>query len=135
MMAPPMQAITALYAALIAIILLVLAVRVSSFRLRLKVDLGDGGDPRLQRAVRAHGNAVEWSLPVLVLMLIAELNRADTLLLHACGIVLVVARVLHGFGVSRAFGLGRFWGIGLSWIVLAVLAIWNLWAFFRLGLR
>ena len=135
MMQPPMPAITALYAALIALILLALAVRVSSFRLRLKVDLGDGGDPRLQRAVRAHGNAVEWSLPVLVLMLIAELNRADPVLLHACGIVLVVSRVLHGFGLSRTFRLGRFWGIGLSWIVLAVLAIWNLWAFFRVGLR
>ena len=100
-MQPPMPAITALYAALVALVLLVLAVRVSSLRMRLKVGLGDGGDPGLQRAVRAHANAVEWALPVLLLMLIAELNRAVPLLLHACGIVLIVARVLHGFGLTR----------------------------------
>jgi uncharacterized membrane protein YecN with MAPEG domain len=134
-MQPPMPAITALYAALVALVLLVLAVRVSSLRMRLKVGLGDGGDPGLQRAVRAHANAVEWALPVLVLMLIAELNRAVPLLLHACGIVLIVARVLHGFGLTRRSSFGRFWGIGLTWSVLAVLAVWNLWAFLRLGIR
>lgn len=135
MMQPPMPAITALYAALVALVLLVLAVRVSSLRMRLKVGLGDGGDPGLQRAVRAHANAVEWALPVLVLMLIGELNRADPLLLHACGIVLIVARILHGFGLTRRSAFGRFWGIGLTWTVLAVLAVWNLWAFLRLGVR
>src|SRR5438105_14686515 len=133
MMPPPMPAITALYAALVALILLVLAVRVSSFRRRLKVGFGDGGDPALQRAVRAHANAVEWALPVLVLMLIAELNRASPLLLHGCGIVLIVARILHGAGVSQVAGMsfGRFYGIGLTWAVLLVLAVWDLWAFLR----
>jgi uncharacterized membrane protein YecN with MAPEG domain len=135
MMQPPLPAITALYAALVALILLVLAVRVSSLRMRLKVGLGDGGDPGLQRAVRAHGNAVEWALPVLVLMLIAELNRAAPFLLHACGVALIVARILHGFGVTRRSAFGRFWGIGLTWTVLLVLALWNLWAFVRLAAR
>src|SRR5919106_6880968 len=115
MMQPPMPVITALYAALVALVLLVLALRVSSVRMRLKINLGDGGDPGLQRAVRAHANAVEWALPVLVLMLIAELNRATPLFLHACGIVLVLARILHGAGLSRVSGMssGRFVGIGL----------------------
>jgi uncharacterized membrane protein YecN with MAPEG domain len=136
-MPPPLPAITALYAGLVALILLVLAARVSTFRRRLRIGLGDGGDPALQRAVRAHANAVEWVLPVLMLMLIAELNRAGPLLLHASGIVLIVARLLHAGGLTRVPGMsfGRVWGIGLTWAVLAVLAIWNVWAFVRLGFR
>ena len=133
MMQPPMPAITALYAALVALLVLVLAMRVSSVRWRLKIGMGDGGDPVLRRAVRAHANAIEWALPVLVLLLIAELNRAGPLLLHACGIVLIVGRILHAIGVSRGSGMsfGRFWGTGLMWILVAVLAVWDLWAFIR----
>jgi uncharacterized membrane protein YecN with MAPEG domain len=53
MIPPPMPAITALYAALIAVILLVLALRVSSFRIRAKINLGHGGNPRRVLAVLA----------------------------------------------------------------------------------
>jgi uncharacterized membrane protein YecN with MAPEG domain len=136
MMQPPMPAITAFYAGLIALLLLVLAARVSTFRRRLKVSLGDGGDPIMQRAVRAHANAFEWALPVLLLMLLAELDRAGPVFLHLCGIVLIVARLLHAGGVLRVPGLsfGRTVGIGLNWAVLAVLAVWDVWAFLRLAL-
>ena len=129
----PMPAVTALYAALVALLLLVFALRVSSFRRSLGVGIGDGGHDALARAIRVHANAVEWALPVLFLLLVAELNRAAPLLLHACGVALVVARVLHGIGLSRRSGVstGRFAGIAITWIVLIVLALWNLWAFAR----
>ena len=105
----------------------------SSFRRSLRVGIGDGGHDTLARAIRVHANAVEWAVPVLFLLLVAELNRASPLLLHACGIALVVARVLHGFGLSRRSGLspGRFAGIAITWTVLIVLALWDLWAFVR----
>jgi uncharacterized membrane protein YecN with MAPEG domain len=61
----PMPAIAALYAGLIALMLLVLAIPVSRLRHSLKVGLGDGGDARLARAIRAHANTVEWALPTL----------------------------------------------------------------------
>jgi uncharacterized membrane protein YecN with MAPEG domain len=129
----PMPAVTALYAALIALWLLVLAARVSLGRRRFKVGLGDGGHVELQRAIRAHANAAEWALPVLLLLLIAELTRASPLLLHACGIALVVGRVLHGVGLwsSSGYSFGRFAGTGLTWLTLLVLALWDLWAFVR----
>ena len=133
----PMPAIAALYGALVALLLLVLALAVSRLRRALGVGLGDGGDPRLARAIRAHGNAVEWAVPAILLLLIAELTRASPLLLHACGIALVVGRVLHAMGLSRSGGAstGRFVGTALSWTALAALALWNLWAFARLALR
>lgn len=100
------------------------------------IGIGDGGNSQLARAIRIHANAVEWALPVLLLMLIAELNRAPALLLHACGVVLIIARVLHAYGLRRSAGrsTGRFAGAGLTWATLLVLAVWNLWAFLRLAL-
>ena len=131
-----MPAIAALYAGLIGILLIALAAGVSRLRRRHKVGLGDGGNRDLQRAIRVHGNAVEWAVPALLLLLVAELNRAPPLLLHACGIAIVLGRVLHAFGLSRSGGVsfGRFVGTGLSWGALAVLSVWSVWAFLRLAL-
>ncbi|HEX4883315.1 MAG TPA: MAPEG family protein, partial [Casimicrobiaceae bacterium] len=129
--------VTALYAGAIGVLLIVLAALVSRLRRARKVGLGDGGDRDLQRAIRVHGNAVEWALPGLALLLVAELNRAAPLLLHACGIAIVAGRVLHAFGLSRTGGVsfGRFVGSGLSWTAVGVLALWCLWAFVRTLLR
>lgn len=133
MIPPPMPVVTALYTAVVALLLLVFAVRVSRFRRSLGVGIGDGGHEALARAIRVHANAVEWALPVLFLLLVAELNRASPLLLHACGVALIVARVLHGLGLSRRSGVstGRFAGTAITWIVLIVLALWDAWAFVR----
>jgi uncharacterized protein len=125
--------VTALYAGLYALLLLVLAAGVSRLRGRLKVGLGDGGHAPLTRAIRAHGNAVEWGLPLLLLMLVAELNHASHLFLHVCGIVFLLARVAHAVGLSSHGGesKGRVVGTAVSWLVLTVLALWNIGAFLR----
>jgi uncharacterized protein len=130
----PMPAIAAFYAGLTGLLLIVLALRVSLLRMRLKVGLGDGGDETLRRAIRVHANAVEWALPILLLLALAELNRAPPLLLHACGIALLIGRVTHALGVSRqSKSSGRFVGIGLNSAALIVLAIWDILAFVRLA--
>ena len=130
----PMPAVTALYAGLVGLLLLILAARISGLRHKLKIGIGDGGDRLLERAIRAHGNAVEWGLPAIVLLLVADLNRAPAVLLHLCGLAIIVGRVLHAFGLSRAGGhsFGRFSGSALSWGAVAVLAVWCVWAFARL---
>ena len=92
---------TALYAALLALLGCALAVRVLMLRLRLQASLGDGGDPRLRRAVRAHGNFAEYVPLALLLMLLLELNGAGAWLLHAGGILLLVSRAVHAYGVSQ----------------------------------
>jgi hypothetical protein len=129
----PMPMISALYAGIFALLLLALAVLVSRRRRRMGIGLGAGGDAQLERAIRAHANAVEWGLPLLLLLLIAEENRASPALLHACGIVFILARVVHAAGLSRRSGYstGRFAGTALTWIVLAVLAVWDIVAFLR----
>ena len=129
----PMPLISALYTGIYALLLVALAVMVSRRRLRTRIGLGAGGDAQLERAIRVHANAVEWGLPLLLLLLIAEENRAPPLLLHVCGIVFILARVVHAAGLSRASGhsTGRSAGITLTWVVLTVLAVWDILAFLR----
>ncbi|GIK87919.1 MAG: MAPEG family protein [Burkholderiales bacterium] len=128
-----MPHVTALYAGLVGVLLLVLAALVSRLRRARRVGLGDGGDRDLQRAIRVHGNAVEWAVPGVLLLLVAELNRAHPWLLHLCGVALVAGRVLHAAGLTRTAGVsfGRFVGSGLSWTAVLVLALWCAWAFAR----
>ncbi|HYT97321.1 MAG TPA: MAPEG family protein, partial [Casimicrobiaceae bacterium] len=129
----PMPAIAAFYAGLTGLLLIVLALRVSARRMRLKVSLGDGGDDSLRRAIRVHANAVEWALPILLLLVLAELNRAPPLLLHICGIALLIGRITHALAVSRTTkSSGRFVGIGLNSAALIVVAVWDILAFVRL---
>ncbi|MBK9117336.1 MAG: MAPEG family protein [Betaproteobacteria bacterium] len=124
--------ITALYAGLCALVLLALAARVIRLRWALRVGIGDGGERALGRAIRVHGNAVEYVPIALVLLLIAELDHASPALLHACGGVLVAARVLHAVGLSRTAGASwpRMVGTTGTAIVIAVLAVHGIAAFF-----
>jgi uncharacterized membrane protein YecN with MAPEG domain len=128
----PMPLISALYTGVFALLLIALAL-LSRRRRSMGIGLGAGGDAQLERAIRVHANAVEWGLPLLLLLLIAEENRASPLLLHVCGIVFILARVVHAAALSRVSGssVGRSTGIALTWAVLTVLAVWNIVAFLR----
>ncbi len=123
--------ITGLYAALCALLILMLSFRIVSLRRRLRVGMGDGGDAGLARAIRAQANAIEYIPVLLVMLLIAENNGAGVIFVHACGIVLVLARLLHALGLSGSAGtsIGRFWGTLGTWLLLLVLAGQLLWSY------
>jgi uncharacterized membrane protein YecN with MAPEG domain len=84
--------------------------------------LGDGGDGELLRRIRGHGNFAEYVPFILLMMAMLELTRHSTLLLHALGITLLVARVLHGVALSFTgqWKFGRFWGTALTFGLLLV---------------
>ncbi len=125
--------ITGLYAALLALLLLGLAIRVVVLRWRTKTGIGDGGDRGLARAIRVHGNLIEYVPIALVLLLVAELGGASPTLLHTCGIGLVAARIVHAGGLSRSAGASpeRVAGTVATFTVIAVLAAVDLAAFLR----
>ena len=125
--------ITAFYAGLLALLMLLLAIRVIRLRWKLRVGLGDGGDKAMSRAIRVHGNATEHVPIALILMLAAELGRASPMLLHGCGIVLIVSRVLHAMGLGRSAGAssGRMAGTIGTVGVIVVLAAVDIAAFLR----
>lgn len=111
--------ITALYAALLALLLVALAGHVVHIRIREKIALGDASNKAMLRAVRVHANAVE-NIPIaLVLMLLLELNGGSAVALHAYGEVLFVARLMHAYGMvqKRTTNRWRQFGIVLTWLV------------------
>lgn len=120
--------ITMFYAGVLALLLLAMSFRLVSLRRRLRVGLGSGGDEALERQMRAHGNFCEYVPIALILLLLLEASTvASVWLLHGLGIVLVVARILHGFfGLNRQSGtsFGRFWGTALSWLVIALTGLY-----------
>lgn len=90
-----------LYAALIAVLYLVLTFRTITLRGRLRVALGDGGDKGLQRAIRAHANFAEYVPLALVLLLLVELSGSSPMVVHSLGAALLLGRTLHAISVSR----------------------------------
>jgi uncharacterized membrane protein YecN with MAPEG domain len=117
--------VTPLYAGLLALWLMVLSLRVIDQRRSARVSLGDGGNPGLQRAIRGQANFCEYVPLALLLLVILELSRFSIYALHAIGIGLVIARVLHGYALSftRDFAFGRYWGAVLTFVVIIAEAL------------
>lgn len=53
----------------------------------------------LQR-IRQHGNCVEWSSFILIMMILAEGMGAPSLYIHISGALLLVGRIAHPFGLK-----------------------------------
>ena len=77
--------ITALYAALSGFLIIALAANVVRLRLAKKVSLGDGGHKDVSRAIRAHGNTIEYIPLALILMALLEINGGGSTALHLYG--------------------------------------------------
>lgn len=129
----PFPVITGLYAGLSLLLVLVLAYRIVVVRRATRTGLGTGGSRGLEQRVRAHGNAVEYLPMGLLGLMLLELTGHATWLVHALGATLVLARVLHAWGLSVSAGTssGRFLGTLLSWLVLAAMAVLLVWRYFR----
>lgn len=122
--------ITPLYAGILALWYVALSARVIARRRGAGIALGDGGDLDMQRRIRGHGNFAEYVPLALLLMALIEIGGATSILvLHALGITLVVARLLHGYALSfsASFFLGRFLGTLLTFLVLIVAGVLCLW--------
>jgi uncharacterized protein len=113
--------VTALYAGLLGLLLIGLSVGVINQRYRAQVGIGHGGDERLERWTRIHGNFAEYVPMALVLLALAELQGAPAAALHALGAALAVGRVSHAWGLARspAASPGRFVGMVATFLVLA----------------
>ena len=93
-------ALTAPYAAALTVILVILTQLVIRARVKTTIPLGDRGDDRLLEACRRQMNFVENVPMALILMLLAEAGGAGALTLNIAGIVLVLARIVHPFGIT-----------------------------------
>ena len=78
-----------------------LARRVGQMRLIHKVSIGDGGNEALIARMRAQANFVEYTPFVLILIGLIELAEGSRLWLWIVGVVYILARIAHGFGMDR----------------------------------
>jgi uncharacterized membrane protein YecN with MAPEG domain len=93
---------TAIYAGILALISIVLAHGAGQTRARLGIPLGDGGNGELIGAIRRHANFAEFVPLIVVMMAMIEVNGAKKWWLHALGIAIVVARIIHPIGISHS---------------------------------
>jgi hypothetical protein len=92
--------ITALYASILTVMVIVLANVVSAKRGRSGISILDGGDADLALWMRRHGNLVENAPLALLLMAFCEARGLGPIWLHAIGIVLIASRALHLVGLD-----------------------------------
>ncbi len=93
--------VTSLYAALLALLLMLLSARTSLLRRATGTGIGFGEDRRLLRAIRAQANFVEYAPMGLLLLLLLEARDIPPGMLHFLGVALLVGRVAHALGISR----------------------------------
>ena len=104
--------ITALYASLIGLLLVFLSLRIALYRKKNQIGIGTDGDTTLDRRIRCQANLIEYAPIALLLLYFCEVRGVSHSYIHAFGIVLVVARLLHAFGLNQTAGYsrGRFFG-------------------------
>jgi uncharacterized membrane protein YecN with MAPEG domain len=121
------------YAALNALIMLVLSMRVVRARFKTNTAYGDGAKPEMAAPLRAHANNAEYVPVALILLwaLASPLGRSIWLI-HGMGVTLTIGRILHAIGLSRSIGPSTFrlTGMVLTWIALVVGIAGVLWFVF-----
>ena len=124
-----MITLTPIYAALAVLFYIFLSIRVIGLRRSTQTSLGDGGHDNLQQAIRVHGNFSEYVPMALLLMLLAELQSAPALWLHAIGVATLAGRLIHAYAIPgmRARLAYRVAGMMLTFAALIGGALLNLW--------
>lgn len=89
------------YAALLALILLALSFRTLRLRHKLRIGIGHGNDPQMERAMRVHANFCEYVPISLLLLFFLETLTGSGWWIHALCLALLAGRAIHAFGVSQ----------------------------------
>ncbi|MEM8730388.1 MAG: MAPEG family protein [Pseudomonadota bacterium] len=105
-----------------------MSIAVGLRRARTGIQLLHGEDEDLLRLMRAHGNFIEYVPLALLALARAEVAGASPWLVAGCGCLLLLARVIHFFGLrATADSIGRPIGAGLTIAAMLVLALAILW--------
>ena len=124
------------YAAVNALIMLVLSMRVVRARFNTNTAYGDGGKPEMAAPLRAHANNAEYvPLALILLWALASPLGRSIWLIHGMGITLTLGRLLHAIGLSRSIGPSpfRFAGMVLTLILVTTKNILRLYREERIG--
>lgn len=123
-----MPSITLLYAGLLGILSIVIALSVGKARGSTGISIGDGGNAEVITAMRRHANFVEFVPLTLILIALLELNGVGGNVIHGLGAGLLFARVCHALGFGAEGGLKHLRTVGAlgSTLVIAVASVWSI---------
>tara|TARA_B100000035_G_scaffold53708_1_gene42150 strand:+ start:676 stop:1074 length:399 start_codon:yes stop_codon:yes gene_type:complete len=115
--------VTLIFTIVLSLFMLILAVRVLDLRGSPVTKPFHKPDRQinpqdLERAIRGHGNLIEYAPLFLILMLALELSDASETLLYVCGIIFTLGRLMHGiaFSFMKKNGYLRIGGMSLTFI-------------------
>ena len=110
--------VTPIYAALLAVMFVILTLQVFGPRPALA---------DLQKRIRAHGSFAHYAPFGLLLLVVAELAGAASWGLHVSGLCLTVGRGAHALALTGLAGKGvRMAGMALTFVSLALSAVLGL---------
>ena len=113
--------ITMLSAAIIGLLLLKLSYQCVQIRIQKKILLGDDGETDMYHAMRVQANLTEYAPVGLIIVGLLEYSQAHQWVLLTAAGLLILGRVMHAWGFSKAKGysFGRYWGTVSTWLQLA----------------
>ncbi|MGZ3341723.1 MAG: MAPEG family protein [Croceibacterium sp.] len=109
-------------AGLLGLLAAVLTINVGIMRGRKKINLGDGGDPEMIAAIRAHANLIEFA-PLCLLLIYVASDFYGFWTTAALSALFLLARVLHAGGMLGIIPQGRFLGATGTTLILVVTSI------------
>ena len=122
--------VTLIYTILLIVFLLILTIRVLDLRGSPVTKFLHQPDrvvnpETLERAIRAHGNLIEYAPLFLLLLLLAEINQLNTVILHLSGASFFLGRLMHGigFGFLRHSPIMRIGGMALTFLGFIILLL------------
>jgi hypothetical protein len=120
--------ITATYTAVLALLYAVLSLQVVRLRRKNRVSFGDGGNTALRSAIRAHGHFGEYVPITLLMAAFLEASGLAAMWMNALLGPLLIARLLHPFGMYAKRGtlqhsIGRVGGMVATGLVMVACAL------------
>ena len=130
-----MAFITPLFAAILGLMYLYLSICVIKQRLKHQVSLGVGGNSDLEKAIRIHGNFIEYVPFCLVLLFLLENLTLSSSLTFWLGVALLVSRICHVIGMRNG-KLFKFRQAGMlgTFGVILVSSLTMLWVYLPISL-
>ncbi|HZP98352.1 MAG TPA: MAPEG family protein [Reyranella sp.] len=116
---------------LLGLLAVFLSLYISRLRRTKHISLGDGGDPTLLAAMRAHGNFMEF-VPLCLLLIFLVMDYYGGRMAGILAAILLLSRLLHAGGMLDYIPRGRFLGAVGTYGVLIVAAVEILLLGFRL---
>ena len=109
-------------AGLLGLLAVSLTLSVARLRGKKKIFLGDGGDPEMLTAIRAHANFMEF-VPLCLLLIYMVSDFHGFWAVAILSLALLLARVLHAGGMLGFIPMGRFLGASVTTILLLAASI------------